>query len=62
MNRHCLSLLFFGLFLMTGCASSPPQGQARYTLADFEPPGAERPLKVSDPIEPANKELYRFNS
>ena len=60
MKKLCMPLLLLGL-LLTGCAATPPAGKARYTLADFEPPGAAHPLDVADPIAPTNKELYRFN-
>ena len=61
MKTRRLSLLLLTLLLLSGCAATAPQGKAKYALADFEPPGKERPLDVADPIEPANKELYRFN-
>jgi phospholipid-binding lipoprotein MlaA len=61
MNRYRLSLLLLGLLLLAGCAAPAPQGRAKYSLADFEAPGAAHPLEVADPIAPANKELYRFN-
>jgi len=60
MKRSYLSLLLFCL-LLAGCTTTPPAGKARYTLADFEAPDAEKPLEVADPIAPTNKELYRFN-
>ena len=61
MKRTGILLLSLAIALLAGCASQPPAGRAKYALSDFEPPNAVRPLEVSDPIAPANKELYRFN-
>ena len=60
--KYCkFAFVLLALVLIAGCAASRPEGKAKYSLNDFEKPGAARPLEVSDPIAPANKELYRFN-
>lgn len=48
--------------LLAGCSTQWVQVERpKYVLGDFEKPEAPRPLETSDPISPANKELYRFN-
>lgn len=61
MKRMHLLWLLTGLALLAGCAANVPAERAKYQLSDFEKPGATRPLDVSDPIEPVNRGLYRFN-
>jgi phospholipid-binding lipoprotein MlaA len=61
MKRMHFLWLLGGLALLSGCASTVPAERAKYNLSDFEKPGAIRPLAVSDPIETANRGLYRFN-
>lgn len=55
------SWLLAGAVMLAGCATQPPAGKARYNVADFEKPDTPHPLAVSDPIEPVNRGLYRFN-
>ena len=47
--------------LLVGCTQRVQVERPKYLLSDFEAPGAARPLAISDPLSPANKELYRFN-
>ena len=49
--------------LLGACATPAPipVERAKYALGDFEDPNAPRPLAVSDPIEPFNRAIYRFN-
>ncbi len=61
MKRMHFLWLLAGLALLSGCAATVPTERAKYTLSDFEQPGATRPLAVSDPIETVNRGLYRFN-
>jgi phospholipid-binding lipoprotein MlaA len=61
MTRIYLLLLLVSIALLTACAPSVPAQRAKYTLSDFEQPGAVRPLAVYDPIASVNKGLYRFN-
>lgn len=61
MKRMRFLWLLAGLALLTGCAATVPAERAKYTLSDFEQPGATRPLAVFDPFETVNRRLYRFN-
>jgi len=61
MTRIHLFLLLVVIALLAGCAQAVPAQRAKYALADFEKPGAVRPLEVYDPISSVNKGLYRFN-
>lgn len=61
MTRIHLVLLLGLVALLAGCSTPMPVERAKYALSDFEPPGTVHPLEVSDPLAPANKELYRFN-
>lgn len=61
MTRIHLVLLLGFVALLAGCSTPMPVERAKYALSDFEPPGTVHPLEVSDPLSPANKELYRFN-
>jgi len=62
MKRLHLSWLLIGIALLAGCATTPaPATRAKYDVSDFVKPDAPRPLAVSDPIEPVNRGLYRFN-
>ena len=61
MSRYLLPLFLLGFLLTTGCAAPMATTPARHTIAEFEKPGAPRPLAVPDPIAPVNKGLYRFN-
>src|SRR5262245_58329151 len=49
--------------LLGACATPAPVPveRAKYALSDFEKPDAPRLLAVSDPIEPVNRAMYRFN-
>ena len=60
-NRLHFCAILTGIMMLTGCASTAPIGEARYQLNDFEKPGTTDDLTVSDPLEPMNKTLYRFN-
>jgi phospholipid-binding lipoprotein MlaA len=61
MTRIHILLLLASIALLPACAPSVPAQRAKYTLSDFEKPGAVRPLEVYDPIASVNKGLYRFN-
>ncbi|MCP5267481.1 MAG: VacJ family lipoprotein [Zoogloeaceae bacterium] len=61
MNRALLSSILIALAMLTGCATTAPVGEAKYRLSDFEKPGTDAELDISDPLEPLNKSLYRFN-
>ena len=61
-GRSRPAALLAGLLLAAGCATQPvPENRAKDSLSDFQPPGAPEPLRISDPLQPANQTLYRFN-
>jgi len=60
-RRLPLCTILLSLILLAGCATQTSVGRAKYPSDDFARQDGPRPLAVSDPIEPLNRSVYRFN-